>query len=201
MKKQWYVLNLRMFDGEGSGAPAAAPEAATATQGEETKPSGNTRRSKSGENLLSLKGEEIQGLQAAAEEQHSEVPVTSNTLEEREKAFRDAINGEFKDIYTREVQRIIDRRFAETKNMQKQLDDVQPILGKLAARYNILDGDMSKLEKALDDDHSYWAAAAEEAGMPEESFRLEGAVLLVLPRQMDMGEFVAGIFQHGLHSK
>lgn len=171
MKKEWYVLNLRMFDGEGSGAPAAAPEEAAATQGDENKPSGNTRRNQSGDtsDLLAPKGEG-QTLQDAAGEQ-SEVKVTSNTQEDREKAFRDAVNGEFKDIYTREVQRIIDRRFAETKNLQKQLEESQPVLSKLAARYNILDGDMSKLEKAIDDDHSYWAAAAEEAGMSEDAFR------------------------------
>ena len=49
--------------------------------------------------------------EAAAQE--PEVQVTSNTLEERRKAFRDMVAGEYKDVYTEETQRIIDRRFAE----------------------------------------------------------------------------------------
>lgn len=167
MNQTWYRLNLHMFEGEGAPAPAA--QEGTPNQGDE-KTSGNTRR-KSGDttDLLAVKGEQPVESQAAADK--SEVKTTSSTLEEREKAFREAINGEFKDLYTRDIQRIIDRRFAETKTLQSQWDAAKPVLDKMAARYNILDGDMSKLEKAIDDDHAYWSAAAEDAGMPEEAFR------------------------------
>lgn len=169
--KLLYALNLHLFEGEG--AAAAAGEAGA--QGEAVKANlpGSTRRGKSGALSNVLYGSEADAMQTApaAEEQKPEVKITSNTLEEKRKAFRDMISGEYKDQYSEEVQRVIDRRFAETKNLQKQVDDAKPILDKLAARYNVLDGDMSKLAQAIDNDRTYWAAAAEEAGMDERAYR------------------------------
>lgn len=169
--KLLYALNLHLFEGEG--AAAAAGEAGA--QGEAVKANlpGTTRRGKSGALSNVLYGSEADAMQTApaAEEQKPEVKVTSNTLEEKRKSFRDMISGEYKDQYSEEVQRVIDRRFAETKNLQKQVDDAKPILDKLAARYNVLDGDMSKLAQAIDNDRTYWSAAAEEAGMSEEVYR------------------------------
>lgn len=171
-----YKLNLHLFAGEGGGAAAAAGDGAS--QGEAAQAAANlpgvTRRGKSGDLSNVLYGSEADAVeqpQAAAGAQEPDVQTTSNTLEERRQAFRDMVTGEYKDVYGEEVQRLIDRRFAETKNLQKQVDDAKPILDKLAARYNVLDGDMSKLAKALEDDHSYWTAAAEEAGMPEDVYR------------------------------
>lgn len=165
-----FRLNLHMFEGEGAAAGAA-----DAGQGEQAalpELPGKARRGKSGEfdNVLFGSEADREGAQAAAE-QEPEVQVTSKPLEERRKAFRDLVNGEYRDVYTEETQRIIDRRFAETRNLQKQLDDAKPILDKLAARYDILDGDMSKLAKAIDDDDSYWSAAAEESGMPVQQYK------------------------------
>ena len=169
--KLLYALNLHLFEGEG--AAAAAGEAGA--QGEAVKANlpGSTRRGKSGALSNVLYGSEADAIQTApaAEEQKPEVKITSNTLEEKRKSFRDMISGEYKDQYSEEVQRVIDRRFAETKNLQKQVDDAKPILDKLAARYNVLDGDMSKLAQAIDNDRTYWSAAAEEAGMDEHAYR------------------------------
>lgn len=156
---KFYDLDLTLF---GEGAAAGAEGGAQAAPAESGKP---------GDLSKVLYGSEADSAAPVAEEQQPEVKTTSNTLEERKKSFRDLINGEYKDVYGEEVQRLIDRRFAETKNLQKQVDDAKPILDKLAARYNVLDGDMSKLAKAIDDDSSYWQAAAEEAGMSEEAYR------------------------------
>lgn len=164
-----FALNLHLFDGEG--AAAAAGEAGAQGEAPQANVPGVTRRGKSGALSNVLYGSEADRIAPAAEEQKPEVKTTSNTLEEKRKSFRDMISGEYKDQYTEEIQRVIDRRFAETKNLQKQVDDAKPILDKLAARYNVLDGDMSKLAKAIDDDHTYWSVAAEEAGMDETSFR------------------------------
>lgn len=168
----FYKLNLHLFEGEG--AAAAAGEGAGAEQGQADQAKvPASRRGKSGalSNVLYGSQADAAGEPQAAAEDVPEVKVTSTAQDERRQAFRNLITGEYKDLYGEEVQRLIDRRFAETKNLQQQVDSAQPILDKLAARYNILDGDMSKLAKAIDDDHSYWATAAEEAGMSEETFR------------------------------
>jgi len=164
-----YALNLHLFEGEG--AAAAAGEAGAQGEAPQANVPGPTRRGKSGALSNVLYGSEADRIAPAAEEQKPEVKTTSNTLEEKRKTFREMITGEYKDLYTEEFQNAFNRRFPDYKNLQQQVEGAKPILDKLAARYNVLDGDLSKLEKAIDEDRSYWSAAAEDAGMSEEAYR------------------------------
>jgi len=81
------------------------------------------------------------------------------------------VNGEYKDIYTEETQRIIDRRFRETRNLEQQVGQYQPVIDMLMQRYQIGDGDMGKLSQAIENDDAYWSEAAEEAGMSVEQYK------------------------------
>lgn len=160
-----FALNLHLFEGEG--AAAAAGEAGAQGEAAQATVPGNTRRGKSALSNV------LYGTEAAAveSEQKPEVKTTSDTLEEKRKAFREMIQGEYKDMYAEEFQNAFNRRFSDYKKLQQDVENSKPILDKLAARYNVMDGDLSKLEKAIDEDHTYWSAAAEEAGMDEDSFR------------------------------
>ena len=165
-----YLLDLHLF-GEGAAAAAGGEAGATGEAAQAQTP-GSTRRGKSGalSNVLyGIQQEAVEEAPAAGEQ--PEVKTTSNTLEDKRKTFREMITGEYKDLYTEEFQNAFNRRFPEYKSLQDQVKNAQPILDKLAARYNVLDGDLSKLEKAIDDDHTYWAAAAEDAGMDENAYR------------------------------
>ena len=95
--------------------------------------------------------------------------VTSNTREEKRKAYRSKVSGEYKDVYTEDTQRIINRRFSDMKALQTQLDDAKPVLDALRERYGVEDA--KDLLKAIDSDHAYWAEAADEAGMSEQQYR------------------------------
>ena len=184
MKHNDILLNvsLRLFDGEGGAAAPAAGEGAPdgGTQGGSQASPAPTRRGKSGDfkNVLFGKqgsepteagGEPSAEGQAqpsaAGKGKEGDVVTTSNTLEERRKAFQELVNGEFKDIYTEETQRIIDRRFREARNLEQQAAKQQPVIDMLMQRYKISDGDMSKLAQAVENDDAYWSEAAEEAGM------------------------------------
>lgn len=160
-----YALNLHLFDGEG--AAAAAGEAGAQGEAVQATVPGNTRRGKSALSNV-LYGSEADNVES---EKKPEVKVTSDALEEKRKAFREMISGEYKDMYAEEFQNAFNRRFSDYKKLQQDVENSKPILDKLAARYNVMDGDLSKLEKAIDEDHTYWSAAAEEAGMDEDSFR------------------------------
>lgn len=160
-----YALNLHLFDGEG--AAAAAGEAGAQGEAVQANVPGNTRRGKSALSNV-LYGTEANAVES---EPKPEVKTTSDALEEKRKAFREMIQGEYKDMYAEEFQNAFNRRFSDYKKLQQDVENSKPILDKLAARYNVLDGDLSKLEKAIDEDHTYWSAAAEEAGMDEDSFR------------------------------
>ena len=162
MKEERFSLILSLF-GEGEGS----------AQGENTAPAAPTGK-KTGDLSNVVYGKqavpEQTSPQAAAEDTKG-VQVTSDTLEERRKAFREMINGEYKDVYTEEFQKAFNRRFPDYKTLQQKAADTQEILDKLSARYNVMDGDMQKLSRAIDDDNAYWDVAAEEAGMGVEQFK------------------------------
>lgn len=97
--------------------------------------------------------------------------TTPTTLEERRKAYREMMEGEFKDLYTEDTQRIIDRRFREVRNLEEQVQRHQPLIDMLMQRYKIADGDMGKLLAAVENDDAYWSEAAEQAGMSVEQYK------------------------------
>lgn len=189
MKTEMHLLDVRLnlFDGAAAGTgdgAGTAGQAGDGTMGESQALPGSTRRGKqSGEfqNVLFGKqesaaaGVDSGGEQAkpsdAGKGEKMGVQVTSDTLEEKRKAFRDLVNGEYKDIFTEETQRIINRRFRETQNLEQQVSQYQPVVDMLMQRYNVSDGDLSKLEKAIENDDIYWSQAAEEAGMSVDQYK------------------------------
>lgn len=167
-------INLKLFDGEGGAlsAPATATSEATAqTSRKKGGKSGDLSHVLYGKAAQAVISEAQDNGQAAADETKTDVKVTSNTLDERKKAYNDLIRGEYADLYQQETQRMIDKRFKETKNLEKQVNDVRPLLDMLSSRYNISDGDIGKLTKAIDEDTSYWTQAADEAGMSVEQYK------------------------------
>lgn len=168
---------LTLFDG-GAAAATGAGEGAGA-QGDTQAVPGNTRRGKTGETILygkqpSVATEDAATSAPAAGEstKEAQAKTTSNTLEERRKAYFDLINSEdYKDIHTQESQRMINRRFSETKSLQQQVDDFSPVKDILMQRYKVEDGDMGKLLKALENDDKYWSEAAEEQGLTVDQYK------------------------------
>ena len=190
------LLNIRLdlFDGgaaaggDGAGAAAPASQNGDGAKGGSQAAPGSTRRGKSGEfqNVLFGKqsapaaageggGQEGQQQSSAAgsdKDTQTGVTTTSDTLEARRKAFQDLVNSEeYKDIYTEETQRIINRRFRETQNLEQQVARNQPLIDMLMQRYKISDGDIGKLTAAIENDDAYWSEAAEEAGMSVEQYK------------------------------
>ena len=157
-------IRLNLFDGGGAaggaGAGAAASgDGAPGTQGETQASPASTRRGKSGEYQNVIFGKQAKPAEAgeggdpegqqrssdAGSDNKPDASTTSNTLEAKRRAFQDLVNGEYKDIYTEETQRIIDRRFRETRNLEQQVGQYQPVIDMLMQRYQIGDGDMGKL--------------------------------------------------------
>lgn len=166
-----YRISLGLFDGEGGDGATVAT-----AQGETQASSGTTRQSKSGA-LANVKygkqaesQTEVQS-DAGTEDKVKDVETTSDALEAKKKAFRELINGEYKDLYTQETQRMIDRRFKDARETEKRMQSYQPVLDTLMERYGIADGDAKRLLEAVDNDHAYWSEAAEEAGMSEEQYK------------------------------
>lgn len=175
-------IDLHLFDGAagGDGASVGGEGASSSAMGDSNIP-GSTRRGKTGEysNVLFGKQDGASAQAAVTNARQPEaaasdidaVRPTSNTLEEKRRAFQDLVNGEYKDVYTEETQRIINRRFKETATLQKTVDETQPLVDMLMQRYEIKNGDMKKLMAAIEDDDAYWSEAADEAGMTVDQYK------------------------------
>lgn len=182
--KKLLGIRLDLFDGAAAGGEGAGAAADAGVAGETNSAvPGNTRRGKSGEyaNVKFGKQPETvttaqpdsqtdQGTSDAGKEKQG-VITTSNTLEDRKKAYRDLVNGEYKDLYTEDTQRIINSRFREMKALEQQVGQYQPLIDMLMQRHKIADGDVAKLTAAVENDTAFWSQAAEEAGMSVEQYK------------------------------
>ncbi len=177
------TMNLHLFDGTAAadGGTAAAGDGGAKGETKGTVP-GNTRRGKTGE----FQGVVFGKQQAAAEQpdtatqaQSHDAGETKEKTEEkpsdspkdRRKAFWDMVNGEYKDIFTEETQRIINTRYKENRALENQVQEQKPLIDMLMQRYKIEGGDLKKLSAAIENDDAYWSEAAEEAGMSVEQFK------------------------------
>lgn len=174
-------VTLDLFDGGAAGGEGMSAGSESLT-GEGKAGPAAAGRGRTGEKVLYGKqeptgeaagetGEETPSDAGKAKDKPGEVITTSDTLEDRKRRYRELVNGEFKDVYTEDTQRIIDRRFKETKALEERLGRSQPIIDMLMDRYGITDGDPAKLRRALDEDNALWEKAAEDAGMSVEQYK------------------------------
>lgn len=100
-----------------------------------------------------------------------ETNSAQNTVspQEREAAFKNLIRGEYKDLFTKETQGIIDRRFKQTKELEQFQTDVNPLITMLSTKYGT--NDVAQLIKAIEDDNSMWEAAADAEGLTVEQYK------------------------------
>jgi len=171
-------IKLNLFDGAAAASGAGGEGAAS--QGDSNTP-GTTRQGKSGEYAnvkfgkqdSSAEGNVTNAAEAnnPAAGDNPEVKTTSNTLEDKRKAFHDLIQGEYKDQYTEATQRIIDRRFGATKQLEAQVAQMNGVMAAVAEKYGLQANDFSGIQKALDNDNSFWADKAEEVGMTVEQYK------------------------------
>lgn len=168
-----FHVKLDYFDGaEGAGAAPAAAEG-PGEQGEKLLAEAASRnranrKANAYANVVYGKQPEGQNAEGNAEGQAAAdgkgVVTSERTLEERRKAYDDFINSaDYKEFYTRDTQKMIDRRFAETKNLEKQVAESQPVIDMLMQRYGVKDTE--SLMSAIEGDSAYWQDAADEAGM------------------------------------
>lgn len=90
---------------------------------------------------------------------------SANNPETLEARFEDMIKGEFKDVFAKRTQGIIDERFKKTKGLEEKLKSMDPILSILSEKYGTDANDINALTKAIKEDDSYFQKAAMEAGL------------------------------------
>ena len=183
-------MDLQMFaeGGEGGGeAAAAAPVSGTQAStgsnaaGAASFNAGDTlgngqqvqnaqvaaelnRQMKRHPELRQVYGQKPQAQQAQAEEQPAE-----KTIQEK---WDELKKGEYKDLYGRDVQKAIQDRLKNHADLQKELDELQPILAASKKIYGV--EDTAALAEAIRNDERLLQQEedeAEAAGMTVEAYR------------------------------
>lgn len=172
-KNKLLKVNLQMFnDGAASGGEGAT---AQATEGALPKAdnSGSSRRNSGAPKVVYGKDASSETTIPAAGgiSEGNGITTTSDSKEARMAKFKEMVEGEYKEEFTSMFQDSFNRRFKDVKGLENSLTAQKPIIDMLMQRYKITDGDMSKLQSAVEDDTQYWEEAAEEAGLTVEQYK------------------------------
>lgn len=172
MSAQDYQLDLQIFaeggaaSGDGTGAgvadggaggTAAQPKSARAAR---NNPLANVQYGKAPQ----AEAEPVQQ-QEQVEAQKGAQPASETV--DRKKAFEGLIKGEYKDLFAERTQQIINDRFKQTKILESQMQQMEPMFQMLAQRYGVEDpSDYAAIQKAIENDDGYYEAEAAERDMP-----------------------------------
>ena len=170
MSAQDYQLDLQLFaeggaaGGEGTGAGVADGGAGdTAAQPKSARAARNPLANVQYGKAPQAEAESVQQPQQV-EAQASAQPARKAV--DLDKAFDDLIKGDYKDAFQKRTQRIINDRFKQTKALEGQLQQMEPMFQMLAQRYGVEDpSDYAAIQKAIENDDGYYEAEAAERDM------------------------------------
>ena len=157
------ILDLQLFaegagggDG-GTGAEGATGETATAAvsqpKGVKSNPLANV----------------VYGKQA--EEAPPTAEVEQVATEDRNAKFEALIKGEFKDLYDARMQDTIQKRLKGTKETVDKYNALAPTLEALSKKYGVDASDIEALNKAIEEDDSYYEEEALQKGITVEQLK------------------------------
>lgn len=159
------LLNLQLFaDGGAGGDGGTGAEGATGV-------SATAAVSQKGVKTESLSDVKY-GIQEKSEEEApaAEVKETAPT-EDRAAKFKALIEGEYKDLYDAKMQETVQKRLKNSKEDKEKLTAITPILDMLSKKYGVDSSDINALNKAIEDDNSYYEDEALEKGITVEQLK------------------------------
>ena len=149
-----HKINLYLF-GEGA-APAAGTDVGGAAAADAA--------------ASAKEGPDAEGMSEGTSEKVSPQAAGGESSEKQRRArFEELMRGEYKDLFAERAQKIIDRRFAQTKAMEQRLGKQEELISRLAEKYGT--NDVSRLVEALDADDEMWRSAADAADMSVDQYR------------------------------
>ena len=124
--------------------------------------------------LPQTKGEKNNPLSAVKYGKQESVPaaeVQSETTVDRNAEFEALIKGEYKDLYDARMQDTVQKRLKSTKETVDKYNALTPTLEMLAKKYGVDASDIDALNKAIEEDDSYYEEEAIEKGMSVEQLK------------------------------
>jgi hypothetical protein len=154
-------LDLQLF-GEGTGGGDGGTGAEGATGATATAAVSQTKGVKANP-LADVK----YGTQAVEEA----TPVAEVEPEDRNAKFEALIKGEYKDLYDQRMQDTIQKRLKGSKETVEKYEALTPTLELLAKKYGVDASDINALNKAIEEDDSYYEEEALEKGITVEQLK------------------------------
>ena len=156
------LLNLQLFaEGAGGGDGGTGAEGAKGVTAAAAMP-----QTKGVKNPLA---DVKYGIQEADNTPAAEVEATPT--EDRNAKFEALIKGEYKDLYDARVQNTIQQRLKGQKETVDKYNALAPTLEVLAKKYGVDASDVKALNKAIEEDDSYFEEEALEKGISVEQLK------------------------------
>ena len=102
---------------------------------------------------------------AAMSQTGENTPAAEVNTNDRTAKFDELIKGEYKDLYDAKVQDTIQKRLKSTKETVDRYNALSPTLEILAKKYGVDATNIEALNKAIEDDDSYFEEEALEKGI------------------------------------
>jgi hypothetical protein len=161
------TLNLQLFaEGAGGGDGGTGSEGATGVSA--TAAVSQTKGVKSNPLANVVYGKQTE---AVKEETSPVAEVKETTTEDRNAKFEELIKGEYKDLYDARMQDTIKKRLKGTTETLEKYEALAPTLEILAKKYGVDPSDIKALNKAIEEDDSYFEEEALEKGMSVEQLK------------------------------
>ena len=143
-----HKLNLRMFNGEGGGSAAPGTQASGAT------------------------------VPAAAAQTAENRPASGETTPDLNARFEEMINGDYREAFEQRMESATKERLRKQgakhakaqEELQAQLDARNNLLGLIGSKYGIMDGNLEKIQREIENDTTYWEDAAAKEGMSVDQY-------------------------------
>lgn len=170
-------VDLNLFDGaagDGGGGTAGEGTGAEAPAGEPIVYTPRNKRASKMDNVVY--GEAPDDVPPATTQDPAAGDSTGQATDQEaprdlQAEFDAMIKGDYKEQYSENVQKLINRRFKETKGMEATLSSHQPLLDMLASKYGVDAEDIDALTKAVSDDDTLWEQQAYDAGMTVQQYK------------------------------
>ena len=152
------MLSLQIFAEGGGAAGAGAGDGGTA-QGQGVTEAAALPQKGVKNPLAGVK----YGIQEETQAPAAEVQQTATP--DRNAEFEKLIKGEYKDLYDARVQDTVQRRLKGTKETVDRYNALTPTLEMLSKKYGVDATDIKALNKAIEEDNSFYEEEALEKGM------------------------------------
>ena len=155
------ILNLQLFgEGTGGGDGGTGAEGATGA----TATAAVSQKKGVSNPLADVK----YGIQ---EEATPAAEVNPTPTEDRNAKFEALIKGEFKDLYDARMQDTIQKRLKGQKETVDKYNALAPTLETLAKKYGVDPADIEALNKAIEEDDSFFEEEALNRGLSVEQYK------------------------------